>query len=87
MSDRAQRINDILYRHDPMHTCCNVNEGMEDEYRQVAEELAGIPSAALHFMDLRAVLAHWFDDVAGAGSHDALLPVFAAIQTLDSRHG
>src|SRR5690606_35381213 len=29
---RVQNISEILYRHDPGNTCCNVNEDMEDEY-------------------------------------------------------
>ena len=33
-------INQILWNLDPMNTCCNVNEGMEDEYWSQASEIA-----------------------------------------------
>ena len=33
-------INQILWKLDPMNTCCNVNEGMEDEYWSQASEIA-----------------------------------------------
>ena len=33
-------INQLLWNLDPMNTCCNVNEGMEDEYWSQASEIA-----------------------------------------------
>ena len=33
-------INHLLWQLDPMNTCCNVNEGMEDEYWSQASEIA-----------------------------------------------
>ena len=33
-------INQTLWKLDPMNTCCNVNEGMEDEYWSQASEIA-----------------------------------------------
>ena len=33
-------INQILWKLDPMNTCCNVNEGMEDEYWSQASDIA-----------------------------------------------
>ena len=33
-------INQLLWQLDPMNTCCNVNEGMEDEYWSQASEIA-----------------------------------------------
>ena len=33
-------ISQLLWNLDPMNTCCNVNEGMEDEYWSQASEIA-----------------------------------------------
>ena len=33
-------INQLLWQLDPMNTCCNVNEGMEDEYWSQASDTA-----------------------------------------------
>ena len=33
-------INQLLWQLDPMNTCCNVNEGMEDEYWSQASDIA-----------------------------------------------
>ena len=33
-------ISQLLWQLDPMNTCCNVNEGMEDEYWSQASEIA-----------------------------------------------
>ena len=33
-------ISQLLWQLDPMNTCCNVNEGMEDEYWSQAREIA-----------------------------------------------
>ena len=33
-------INEILWRIDPMNTSCNQNDGMENEYRREACEIA-----------------------------------------------
>ena len=35
-----ETLNNILWRIDPMGTCCAVNEGMEDEYLTEAREIA-----------------------------------------------
>ena len=34
---QINKINDILYIHDPMGTCCNLNQGMEEEYWSVSD--------------------------------------------------
>ena len=36
----VDEINHLLWQQDPMNTCCNVNEGMEDEYWSLASEIA-----------------------------------------------
>lgn len=36
----TERIARRLYEIDPMNTCCNVNEGMADEYLSEAQEIA-----------------------------------------------
>lgn len=59
----AEQLSFLLWHIDPMNTCCNVNEGMEDEYwsqaRDIGERLAageGPRSAVL------AVFDEWFWD-------------------------
>lgn len=51
-----------LWEHDPMGTCCNVNEGMEDEYDAIA---ATILQYAQEMPDEEAVkqaIIYWFDE-------------------------
>ena len=38
-SQLVLRVSEQLHRHDPMNTCCCVNEGMEDEYLGEAEDI------------------------------------------------
>ena len=59
---RAQNISEILYRHDPGNTCCNVNEDMEDEYDGLAAAIASIPVPSLTLETFRSILADSFDD-------------------------
>lgn len=35
----TQKINDVLYKHDPVGTCCALVEGMEEEYWACADEI------------------------------------------------
>ena len=56
----ADRISEVLYRHDPANTGCNVCEGMEDEYDRIAGAIAEIPLAQLTFEAFRAVLVDAF---------------------------
>lgn len=54
-----QLISQQLYEHDPMNTCCNGNEGMEDEYLGEAKDIVrhlcdGLP--------LQEALIQTFDD-------------------------
>ena len=37
---KIDAINQLLWQLDPMNTCCNVNEGMEDEYWSQASDIA-----------------------------------------------
>lgn len=59
---RAQNISEILYRHDPGNTCCNVNEDMEDEYDGLAAAIASVPVSNLTAETFRSILADSFDD-------------------------
>ena len=59
---RAQNISEILYRHDPGNTCCNVNEDMEDEYDGLAAAIASVPVPDLTLERFRSILAESFDD-------------------------
>ena len=59
---RTQNISEILYRHDPGNTCCNVNEDMEDEYDGLAAAVASVPVPNLTPETFRAILADSFSD-------------------------
>ena len=59
---KAQNISEILYRHDPGNTCCNVNENMEDEYDGLAAAIASVPVPDLTPETFRSILADSFDD-------------------------
>lgn len=59
---RAQNISEILYRHDPGNTCCNVNEDMEDEYDGLAAAIASVPVPNFTLETFRAILADSFSD-------------------------
>ncbi|WP_157058440.1 hypothetical protein [Azoarcus sp. CIB] len=76
MADR--HISEILYRHDPANTCCNVCEGMEDEYDRIAATLARDPAHLESFEAFRHVLVEaFFED---ALSEDALQRSYAEIR-------
>ena len=34
-----QKISNLLYKNDPIGTCCRVNMGMEDEYDGIAKDI------------------------------------------------
>ncbi|PLX67262.1 MAG: hypothetical protein C0607_22350 [Azoarcus sp.] len=73
-------ISEILYRHDPANTGCNVCEDMEDEYDRIAAEIARIPERPLTFDAFRAVVVDaFFED---ALSQDALQQSFRDISAL-----
>lgn len=76
----VELISEILYRHDPANTCCNVCEDMEDEYDRIAAEIARIPERPLSFEAFRAVLVDaFFED---ALSEDALQKSYRDISAL-----
>lgn len=66
----AEIISKVLYRHDPARTCCNVCEDMDDEYDQIAAEIARLPDQPPSFAEFRSVLAASF--LAEALSDEAL---------------
>ena len=41
-ADLTVHISKVLFELDPMNTCCNVNEGMEDEYLTEARTIASL---------------------------------------------
>ena len=57
-----ESISEALWRHDPANTCCNVNEGMEDEYDRLAAVIASVPVPDLTLERFRSILAKSFDD-------------------------
>lgn len=61
---RAQRISEILYRHDPGKTGCNACEDMEDEYKHLAVQIASFPVSELTPKAFRTILAaSFFNDL------------------------
>lgn len=77
---RAQNISEILYRHDPGNTCCNVNEDMEDEYDGLAAAIASVPVSNLTPEMFRAILADSFDE--DLLDNDAVTKSYAEIRNL-----
>lgn len=54
----TERIARRLYELDPMNTCCNVNEGMADEYLSEAQQIAQLLG---HGVLLRDAVKQTFD--------------------------
>ncbi len=55
------KLSNILYKNDPMNTCCTSNRGMEKEYDAEAAEIiallvAGVPFKQAYF----STMSHWF---------------------------
>jgi len=54
-------ISQQLYEHDPMTTCCNVNDGMEDEYLSEAKDIVRHLTEGVPLRDaLIRTFDHWF---------------------------
>lgn len=49
--DLTGHISKVLFEVDPMNTCCNVNEGMEDEYLSEARSIASLVRAGSSIRD------------------------------------
>lgn len=79
----AQALTELLWRIDPMGTCCNVNDDMHDEYRSQAQDIA---ERLAHGEDPRraivAVFDEWFwqDCLLSGQRGDSLNQIVAAIQ-------
>ena len=43
----AEDISTALWELDPMTTCCNANEGREDEYSSEAAEIASLTNSGM----------------------------------------
>lgn len=55
------RVSQQLYQHDPLNTCCSVNEGMEDEYLSQAKDIVHHLSEGVPLRDaLIRTFDHWF---------------------------
>lgn len=60
----ADQISLVLYEHDPMNTCCSVNDGMEDEYDTIASHIADLIAKGSPVDDaLREALIFWFHTI------------------------
>lgn len=58
----AQQLSHILWTHDPMGTCCNVNEGMEDEYDRIAATVVENSKTMTDEEALKHAIVYWFDE-------------------------
>jgi hypothetical protein len=57
----AQEFARKLWEIDPMGTCCNVNEGMEDEYKQIAADTIEWSKKMSAEDALKLVIVSYFD--------------------------
>lgn len=46
---KIDEINKLLWQHDLMGTCCNQNQGMENEYWACADGIAELVQAGMSF--------------------------------------
>ena len=58
----AEQLSFLLWHVDPMGTCCNVNEDMEDEYGSQARDIGERLAAG---EDPRSAVVAVFDDGSG----------------------
>lgn len=62
-SQLVLRVSQQLHQHDPMNTCCSVNEGMEDEYLSQAKDIVRHLFEGVPLRDaLTRTFDHWFWD-------------------------
>ena len=55
-------LSRILWEHDPMGTCCNVNEGMEDEYDKIAATMITLSADMPTEQAVKEAIVFWFDE-------------------------
>jgi hypothetical protein len=55
-------LSRILWTKDPMGTCCNVNEGMEDEYDDIAADIIRWSKLMSVASAVKLVITSYFDD-------------------------
>lgn len=69
-----EQICKLLWRIDPMHTCCNVNDNMEDEYSKEARWISDLVNSG---MDARkaviTVFDIWFEEGCMEGGREIYL--------------
>ena len=57
----AEEISTILWELDPMTTCCNANEGMENEYSSEAAEITSLANSGMPVRQaVQEVFEKWF---------------------------
>ena len=66
----AEDISTALWELDPMTTCCNANEGREDEYSSEAAEIASLTNSGMPVRQaVQEVFEKWFwEDCLTSGS-------------------
>ena len=66
----AEDISTALWELDPMTTCCNANEGIEDEYSSEAAEIASLTNSGMPVRQaVQEVFEKWFwEDCLTSGS-------------------
>lgn len=55
-------LSRILWTKDPMGTCCNVNEGMEDEYDRIAATIVENSKTMTNEDAMKQAILYWFDE-------------------------
>ena len=58
----SAELSHILYANDPMDTCCNVNDGMENEYDNIAAAIVENSITMSNEEAMKQAIVFWFDD-------------------------
>jgi len=58
----AATLSTLLYNADPMGTCCNGNEGMENEYDQIAATMLTLSETMSNEEAVKQAIIYWFDE-------------------------
>lgn len=49
MNPQELKISNLLYKNDPIGTCCRVNKGMEDEYDGISRDIYSLTMLGVPF--------------------------------------
>lgn len=69
-----KKISEVLWRVDPMHTSCNVNENMETEYAKEAKSIADLLAVGVNAREaVIKVFNLWFEEGCMEGPREDYL--------------